>query len=101
VPPDDSFWFDNEEDIGPAGPEATESGPEEPVASVQRRPWSLAFDYGDLLAESEDFQRSIGLWAEENTEGNKDSEEELEHDLTFVTCRNAGLVNGVEICASH
>ena len=32
MPSDDGFWFDNEKHIRPAGPEATESGPEEPVA---------------------------------------------------------------------
>ena len=59
MPSDDGFGFDDEEDIGPAGPEATEDGPKEPVASVEGRPWALAFEHGDLLAESKDFQRCI------------------------------------------
>jgi hypothetical protein len=74
VPSDNGFWFDNQEDIGPAGPEATEGGPKEPVASVEGRPRSLAFEHGDLLAESEDFQRRIGSCPEENTEGGQDRE---------------------------
>ena len=85
MPSNDGFWFDNQEDIGPAGPKATDGGPKDPVASVQRRPWSLTFEYGDLLAESEDFQRGIGSCPEENTESNDDSEQELEHELTVVT----------------
>ena len=60
MPSDNGFGFDDEQDIAPARPTATEGGPKEPVASVQRRPRSLAFEHGDLLAESEDFQRSIG-----------------------------------------
>jgi hypothetical protein len=28
VPSDDSFWFDNQEDIGPSGPKAAERDPE-------------------------------------------------------------------------
>ena len=51
---------------------------------------SLAFEHGDLLAESEDFQGGIGSW-EENAEHNQDSKEELQHELTVVTRRNARL----------
>jgi hypothetical protein len=59
VPCDDGFGFDDEEDIGPAGPEATEDAPKEPVASVEGRPRALAFEHGDLLAEGKDFQPCI------------------------------------------
>src|SRR6516164_3052535 len=54
VPCDDGVRFDNEENIGPARPEAAEGGPKQPVASVQGRPRSLAFEHGDLLPQSED-----------------------------------------------
>jgi hypothetical protein len=52
MPADHSLGFDNEEDLGPAGPEAAESHPEQPVASVQGRPRSLAFEHGDLLSRT-------------------------------------------------
>ena len=65
MPADHSLGFDNEEDLGPAGPEAAESHPEPPVASVQGRPRSLAFEHGDLLAQSEDLQGGV---ASENVE---------------------------------
>src|SRR5262249_47002507 len=42
MPADDGLRLDNEEDIGPAGPEAAERGPEEAVAKIQGRPRSLA-----------------------------------------------------------
>ena len=51
MPADHSLRFDNEEDIGPAGPEAAEGGPEEAVARIQGRPRSLAFEHGELLPQ--------------------------------------------------
>jgi hypothetical protein len=60
MPADHSLGFDNEEDIGPAGPEAAERGPEEAVARIQGRPRSLAFEHGDLLAQREDL-RAVSL----------------------------------------
>jgi hypothetical protein len=90
MPADDGLGFDNEEDIGPAGPEAAESHPKQPVASLQWRPWSLAFEHGDLLAQSEDLQRGIASCTEENAESTQHSEEELDHKILVVTRRDAG-----------
>ena len=59
MPADHSLRFYYEEDIGPAGPEAAEGGPEETVARIQGRPRSLAFEHGDLLAQSEDLQGGV------------------------------------------
>ena len=56
---DDGFVFDEEEDIGTAGPEAAENGPKESVARVEGRPRALAFEHGDLLAEGKDFEGCI------------------------------------------
>jgi hypothetical protein len=68
VPSDDGFGFDDDERIGPAAPEATEDGPEEAVTTIH--PWAraLAFEDGDLLAESQDFQGGIRSGLKENAE---------------------------------
>ena len=79
-----SLGFDDEEDIGPAGPEAAERGPAEAVARIQGRPRSLAFEHGDLLAQSEDLQSCVASRTEENTECTQHSEEQLDHELTLV-----------------
>jgi hypothetical protein len=42
MPADHSLGFDNEEDLGSAGPEAAESHPEQPVASVRGGQWCWA-----------------------------------------------------------
>jgi hypothetical protein len=60
MPSDDRFWFDNQQDIGPAGPKAAEGGPEKPVPGAEGRPRSLAFEHGNLLLEGEDFQGGVG-----------------------------------------
>jgi len=67
--------LDNEEDVGPAGPKATEGGPEETVARIQGRPRSLAFEHGELLAQSEDLQGHVASRTEENAERPQDSDE--------------------------
>jgi hypothetical protein len=36
MPADDGFGFHDDEDLGPAGPEVAESGPEEPVQSKRQ-----------------------------------------------------------------
>ena len=79
------FWFDNQQDIGPAGPEAAEGGPEEPVASVRVWPRTLAFENGQLLAEGQNFQGGIGSCPEGGMECNEEGEEELEHEPMVLT----------------
>jgi hypothetical protein len=83
VPSDDSFWFDNQEDIGPAGPKAAERGPEQTVADGQGWPRSLALEDGDLLAKRQNFQGSIGSGPEQSAHGDQEGKEELAHELTF------------------
>jgi hypothetical protein len=41
------------------------------------------------LAKSQDFQGSIGSSAEEGARGGPEGEQELQHELTVVTWRNA------------
>src|SRR5215471_3692130 len=82
APADDGLPFHNEEDISPAGPDATEGGPEEADARIQGRPRSLAFEHGDLLAQSEDLQGCVASRTEENAENTQHSEEQIDHELT-------------------
>ena len=85
VPCADGFWFDNQKDIGPAGPKLAEGGPEEPVTDVQVWPRALAFENGELLTEGQDFQGGIGSCPEGGAECNEEGEEELDHDPTVLT----------------
>jgi len=89
MPANDGIWFDNEKDIGTAGPHAAEGSPKQPVASIQGWPRSLAFEHGELLAESEDFQGGIGSRTEEYRECTQHSDEELDHEILVVTQRAA------------
>ena len=87
MPCDDGFWFDNQDDIGPAWPKAAEGGPEEPVAGVQVWPRALAFENGELLPEGQDFQGGIGSRTEEYRDCTQHSDEELDHEILVVTQR--------------
>jgi hypothetical protein len=88
VPSDDSIWFDDQEDIGPARPKVPHGGPKQPVAGVEWRPWSLAFEHGYLLAESKNLQADIGSCPEESAECHEGGEGKRDHELTVLTCRN-------------
>ena len=82
MPADHSVRFDNEEDIGPAGPEAAEGGPEETVARIQGRPRSLAFEYGELLPQSEDLQGCVAS----RTEKTPSAPKTAMHNWTMKSC---------------
>jgi hypothetical protein len=43
----------------------------------------MAFQHGDLLAQSEDFQGGLASCTDENSECNQHGEEELDHELTL------------------
>jgi hypothetical protein len=43
----------------------------------------VAFEHGNLLAESEDLQGRVGSCPEGGSECNEEGEEELEHELRF------------------
>ncbi|HKE29375.1 MAG TPA: hypothetical protein VKB88_43795 [Bryobacteraceae bacterium] len=75
----------NQDDTGPAWLKAAEGGPEQPVAGIQGRPRSLAFEHSDLLAESQDFQGYIGSGADQSVRGDQEGEEKLDHELTVLT----------------
>ena len=88
MPADDRLGLDDNEDTGLTAPEAVEGGPEKPVQGVQGRPRPFAFEHGHLLSQGEDFQGGIASTAEEAADHGEDGEDELRHELTFVTWRN-------------
>ena len=91
MPADDGLGLHDDQDVGPARPEAAEGGPEEPVEGVQGRPRPLTFEHGDLLSQGEDFEGRVASTAEEDTDHGEDGEDEFRHGVTFVTWRNRAL----------
>jgi hypothetical protein len=69
MPADDGLRLHQDEDVGPAGPDAVQGGPEEPVEGVQGWPWSFPLENGELLSKGENFQGSVAPTAEENADG--------------------------------
>ena len=72
MPADDGLGFDDLEDIHPAGPEARQGSPEEPVEGVQWRPRSLALENSQLLPQGEDFEGDVAAILEEDPDGGED-----------------------------
>ena len=59
VPADDGRGFDDDEDVGPARPPTAQDRPKEPVQRIQDWPRPFAFEHGDLLSESQNFEGGI------------------------------------------
>jgi hypothetical protein len=51
--------------------------------------WPFAFERGDMLSESEDFNRSVVPTAEEDSRSSQESTDEFDHDHMVVACRKA------------
>ncbi len=77
MPSDDRCRFDDHEGVAPIGPDPGEQNPEQAIPLTQPRLWSLAFECGELLTESQFLQmcrRNVGINGSE-----KGQEEQTEH----------------------
>jgi hypothetical protein len=88
VPADHRVGFHEDQDVRPAGPTLGECCPEESVPGVQSWPRPFPFEHDDLLSEGEDFQCGIASTAEEDPEGDKETEKGFEHEPPFLTRGN-------------
>jgi hypothetical protein len=94
VPTDHGVGLHQDQDVRPAGPTLAERRPEQSVPGVQF--WSLPFPFqhGDLLSEGEDFEGSIASIANEDSDGDKEKEDDLDHESILLTRRNAASPRG-------
>jgi hypothetical protein len=74
MPADDGLGLDDDEDIGPTRPNVSQSCPEQPVDTVQRRPRPSGFENGNLLPEGEDLQCIVAPAAVEFADRSQDGE---------------------------
>ena len=88
MPSDDSFWLHDGKNICPSRPHPPQRAPEEPIEARQWRPWSLAFEYGDLLPQGKDLERGIHATAEEGAERADERRDEIEHESPVVARGN-------------
>jgi hypothetical protein len=84
VPPDHGAWFDDDQHVFPLRPKPAEQNPEDSVMHSQRGFWMFSFEDGDLLSESEDLQGEVSAGPEKDSEGAKQSENEVDHETTVV-----------------
>ena len=75
MPADDGLRLYDDQNVGPAGPEATQSRPEKPVEPVQFGPRPFAFEDGELLSQRQDFDRGVAPAAQENAECGNEGED--------------------------
>ena len=72
APADDCAGLHDDEDVCPAGPNAAEGGPEQPVEKVQGRPRAFSLEDRNLLSEGENFKRGVTSTAKEDSNGGED-----------------------------
>ena len=89
VPADHGLGLHDDQCVPPARPEAAERAPEQPVERVQGQTRPFPFQNGDLLSESENLQGVVGTIPEEGGGGSQECEDEIEHESTLVTLRDA------------
>jgi hypothetical protein len=58
----------NYQSVGPSGPESAKDSPEKPIAPIQLRTRTFAFEDGELLSQCQDFERSIASTAQKDSE---------------------------------
>jgi hypothetical protein len=83
VPADHGVGIHQDQDVRPAGSTLAECRPEESVPGVQFWPRPLPFQHGELLAEGEDFEGGIASTAKEDSDGDKEREDDCEHEAPF------------------
>jgi hypothetical protein len=71
MPPDHRLRFHNDQNIRPSRPYVPQTGPKEAVEAVQQGARPLSFQHGDLLLESENFERYLHASAEENSDSSQ------------------------------
>jgi len=56
---EDGVWVHNDERFGPAGPELSQQGPEQPIRPTKARSGPLPFEHSKLLAKGRHFEGSV------------------------------------------
>jgi hypothetical protein len=72
VPADDGVGLHEDQDVGPAGPKLSQSGPEEPVQPIQTGTGPFPLENRDLLSEGENFEGGVAATAEEHADCSED-----------------------------
>src|SRR5438270_4535912 len=78
----------DDQNVGPAGPAATESGPENSVQPVQLGPRTFTLEHGELLSQCQNLESGIAPTAQENAERGDEDEDRFEHDSPLLARAN-------------
>src|SRR5450432_2544530 len=79
VPADHGVWLDDDQDIGPARPEAGKDQPERAVAVPKAGAARCAPQVRQLLAQSQVLDRQIHVGTEGGTQGSKKAQDQSNH----------------------
>ena len=83
VPANHGIGLHDQEHAFPARPEAPECDPEQPIETIQGRPWPFSFEDCELLSQSDHLQRGVGPRAKEDSDSAQESNNQIEHEPSF------------------
>ena len=87
MPPHDDVGLDDDEDLLPPRPEATERDPEDAIGRPHPRSRSLGREDGELLAEGEVLDQKVRPRRSETSEPTQDESDSGEHRDRMEGCR--------------
>jgi hypothetical protein len=85
MPADDGAGPNDHEDFGPTRPATSQDRPKQSIQAADRRPWSFAFEHGELLSKGKNLQGRIASTAAEYVDHGEDAKDEFGHGPTLVT----------------
>ena len=80
VPGDHRVGLNDEDHVLPAGPQAAERGPEEPVKEIDWRARPFPFQNCNLLSKGQNLKSGSSAGSENDADGGEERGEKVEHE---------------------
>ena len=81
------LWFNNDQGLGPAGPQVAERSPEQSIERAQFGTGLLSLEHGELLPKGDRFQSEIVTRHEKGAEAGDQRQKERNHQSMLVEGR--------------
>ena len=76
LPRNNSFWFNDDQDVAPCRAKPTEQNPKDSILGSQLRSRNLSLHYAQLLTEGKDLEAEVVAGTEESAEAGEKADEQ-------------------------
>ena len=84
MPRNNSFWFNDDQDVAPCRAKPTEQNPKYSILVSQPRTRMFSFEYAQLLTEGNDLEAEVVAGTEESAEAGEKADEQWNHGPEFI-----------------